>query len=677
MIVTCRPECSLPEARSLIATATRFVFHGAAVAVLMGPLASSAQIALTIEDLEAPGFKAHAIKASLPLVARHELLLEIGTLTIRDRTWRNMRVRCPEFRVEQTLIACADAVIDAGEKFPLSFTYFTRSKALDLVLRPAPAETWRLRARFSEPKSEFEIAIDNGKLARLAPWLQSTTPKPSAGTLKGAIAITGAGRVTAQLSVEGLAFSDASGLHAGEKIAAELRVEAEQRGVPWHWRANASWSAGEAFWQPLYAASNRQKLSAEGVSDATRTEITRGRLELPAIGEIELEGVWDHQAGRFNSAAVRSSKLHVPSLYAQFLKPFLEGTAAADLRTEGEVTVTAQLRQGELRALDVGLSGVSIEDRNRRFALFGMNGHIPWRQDAVTTADMLIKGGEVLQLPFGEIKLPLRMHRLRFDLAKLVIPVLDGALTMDDFLATSDADGWRWQFRGGIAPISVIQLAQTAGLPTMHGSLSGVIPMVSYARSTLTVDGALLIRIFDGTVVAKGVKLLDPFGKAPQLQATLDMKNLDLDLLTRTFSFGNITGRIDVQVSDMELAAWQPVKFDARIASSAGEYPRKISQTAVQNISSLGGAGAAGAIQRSFLRFFDQFGYEKLGLTCRLRNNVCEMGGVEDAPQGYVIVKGGGIPAISVIGYNRLVNWRELIERLKRIMQDNVHAIVK
>jgi hypothetical protein len=53
------------------------------------------------------------------------------------------------------------------------------------------------------------------------------------------------------------------------------------------------------------------------------------------------------------------------------------------------------------------------------------------------------------------------------------------------------------------------------------------------------------------------------------------------------------------------------------------------------------------------------------------------MGGVEDAPQGYVIVKGGGIPAISVIGYNRHVNWRELIERLKRIVQDNVHAIVK
>jgi hypothetical protein len=122
---------------------------------------------------------------------------------------------------------------------------------------------------------------------------------------------------------------------------------------------------------------------------------------------------------------------------------------------------------------------------------------------------------------------------------------------------------------------------------------------------------------------------------------------------------------------------WQPVRFDARIASSAGSYPRKISQRAVQNISALGGAGAAAAIQRSLLRFFEQFGYDRLGLSCRLENGVCQMDGIERAPQGFVIVKGGGIPAISVIGYNRAVDWAELVERLKRITQENVKPIVK
>ncbi|MFN7085831.1 MAG: hypothetical protein ACK4N4_04305 [Burkholderiales bacterium] len=100
-------------------------------------------------------------------------------------------------------------------------------------------------------------------------------------------------------------------------------------------------------------------------------------------------------------------------------------------------------------------------------------------------------------------------------------------------------------------------------------------------------------------------------------------------------------------------------------------------QTAVRNLSALGGAGAAAAIEHSVLRFFGQFGYEKAGLSCKLRNNVCEMDGVENAPQGYVSVKGGGIPALSVIGYNRHVGWRELVERLRRIRQDDVRVVIQ
>jgi hypothetical protein len=92
----------------------------------------------------------------------------------------------------------------------------------------------------------------------------------------------------------------------------------------------------------------------------------------------------------------------------------------------------------------------------------------------------------------------------------------------------------------------------------------------------------------------------------------------------------------------------------------------------VQNISALGGAGAAAAIQRSFLGFFETFGYSALGWSCKLEFGVCEMGGIENVPQGYLIVKGGGIPAVTVLGYNRRVGWRELLSRLKRVTEGNV-----
>lgn len=642
---------------------------------ISGTAAIAQQISLSIGDLEAPGFSAKFLKASLVGTDRRELLLEIGEVGIRGRVWRNVRIHCPQLRLETALVACADAVMDAGGKIPLSFSYSGDKKTLDVTLRPAPKESWRLNAFLD--KREFNITIDNGKPERLVPWLPSGVPKPGAGTIRGTIAFVNADSVKAQIELDGLAFSDASGLRAGDKIKVGLKVVAEQRSDEWRWQASADWIAGEVFWQPIYLTGAGHHLEAEGVSGAERTQVWRGNLRLPAVGGAEFDGLWDHKTGKIISAGIRSSPLKLDALYAQILKPFLERVALSDLRTEGEVTAALQIAQGKLRAIDVRFRGVSLEDRGRRFALFGMDGHIPWQQNAATRAEITVKGGEVLRLPFGQFRLPLNMEGTHFAVARLEVPLLDAKLTVSDFSAGPAAEGWRWSFGGGLTPISLARFTQSLGLPTMHGSLSGVIPRVTYERSTLTVDGALLFKVFDGTIVAKEVKLSDPFGKVPQMQADLDMRNLDLDLLTRTFSFGNITGRIDARVSGIELTNWQPVKFDARIESSAGDYPRKISQTAVQNISALGGAGAAAAIQRSFLRFFEQFGYEKLGLRCKLVNNVCEMSGVEDAPQGYVIVKGGGIPAITVIGYNRYVSWQELIDRLKRIMQDNVRVIVK
>ena len=186
-----------------------------------------------------------------------------------------------------------------------------------------------------------------------------------------------------------------------------------------------------------------------------------------------------------------------------------------------------------------------------------------------------------------------------------------------------------------------------------------------------------MFKVFDGTIVATDLTLIEPFGKAPRLTADIEGRGLDLDLLTRTFSFGNIKGRIDADVKGFELSNWHPVRFDIRVRSSPGEYPRKISQKAVENITALGGATGAAAIQRVFLRFFEQFDYKELGWSCRLENGVCRMGGVEDTKEGYMIVKGGGVPALTVLGYNRNVNWQVLLERVKRIAQDNVRAVVE
>src|SRR3546814_9085961 len=98
----------------------------------------------------------------------------------------------------------------------------------------------------------------------------------------------------------------------------------------------------------------------------------------------------------------------------------------------------------------------------------------------------------------------------------------------------------------------------------------------------------------------------DPLGIGPRMSADMQMRNLDLGALTRTFSFGNIEGKLDGDVNNLQLVNWQPTHFDDEVRDRPGRYPSKISQRAVENISALGGAGAAAAIKRSYLRFYNE-----------------------------------------------------------------------
>jgi hypothetical protein len=70
------------------------------------------------------------------------------------------------------------------------------------------------------------------------------------------------------------------------------------------------------------------------------------------------------------------------------------------------------------------------------------------------------------------------------------------------------------------------------------------------------------------------------------------------------------------------------------------------------------------ALQSGVLRFFDDYSYEKLGITCKLVGDICEMSGIEPAGVGYYIVKGSGIPRIDIVGSAGRVNWNSLLSSI-------------
>lgn len=484
-------------------------------------------------------------------------------------------------------------------------------------------------------------------------------------------------RVKISANVRDVAFSDVAGLHAGEKVGGRISLDAENSSEGWKWRGELDWQHGEVFWQPLYFPAGGHVLKARGVLASGVMEVEEGSLLLRGIGQVAFHGRYhlnDKVAAQLDFSA---KGLQAGQGYELLAKPFLDKTALGNLEAAGQVDIQGRLAGGELQTLRLALNDFDMADKNGQFAFYKVKADVPWMLKSPTRASLHFEGGHVLNISLGRTDLSAGLDGWLLSIPEGQVPLLDGVLALRNvYLARVDGE-WEGHLGARLSPVSMAEFSHAMGWPRMEGKLEVSAPLATYAGGRLNTDGEIKLGVFDGTITLADLSLQNLLGLAPRLNTDIRMRNLDLDLLTHTFSFGTMSGRLDGDVENLELSSWKPVKFDANFRSSPGSYPKKISQRAVQNISALGGAGASAAIQRSFLRFLENFNYGKIGLSCRLRNGVCAMDGLEPAQSGYVIVKGSGIPAITVLGYNRSVSWGELLSRLQRITEGNVQPVIR
>lgn len=653
-----------------------------AALVVGAALAQTRSIVLSIGDLAGPGFAARAIRIELAGEGLAQATLTVGELAALDRTWRDVAVRCSAFRIERGAIACDRGRIERPVALPVAFRIDLAAAAGSVTVTPTDGERWHAvlgPARAGEGARAATLEFSGVPAARLHALAPALPVKIAAGTATGSVRATLAGeRILAQgeATVRGVAFSDASGLHAGDAIGGRVAFSATAQGAAWRFAADATWSDGEVYWDPVYTKAG-YRLAADGTFRDGVVEVVQATLSAPDIGEVRASGAFDVAARTIAHARIETGELPVPPLYERFLKPLAADTALGELRTDGHVRASLALRAGRPTEASLEVENVSVEDKRGRFALFGVYALAPWKADARTEGRIGMSGAELQRLPLGAVGAALDIGPADVRADDFHVPVLSGLLSLRDLRVRQGDAGLAWEVYGALSPVPLPELLAHFGMPAMQGVVAGEIPRMRYERSTLSVDGALTIKVFDGTVTMTGLQLESPLGLAPRLRASLDARALDLDLVTRTFPFGSMTGRIDARIDGLVLSNWRPVRFDARVASSPGDYPKRISQTAVESITALGGGSATAAIQRSVLRFFETFGYTRLGITCRLENGVCRMGGIEDRPGSYVIVAGGGVPAINVLGYNRDVGWDELVTRLKRVLDANVRPTIQ
>ena len=545
------------------------------------------------------------------------------------------------------------------------------------VAAVSDAKGWQLQAN-----SEGASVAGLRKFA--APWLSLPASIESGGSARLSLGLSGRSALddaTAQLQLTGVSFGNTDATVAGEHLRSQLLAVLHRAGEGYDVRLAMSSDSGQALAGPVLLdfTANPQQLSASGRWQGE--EVTLGDIHLAQRDLLRVSGqAVLRPAGKpyLKSGRFLIEELSFPAAYSSFLQIALAAGDFGTLTTAGRAHGKAEFANDSVSALDMIVDGVDIKEQKGKFAMQQLRGELHWLP-AQTPAQTLAplpapswltwQSGSAYGLSGGATRLDFRAQGLGFELTKPArVPVFDGALRIDKLaaqeLATSKVT---MQFAGEIEPISMPRLAKAFGWPDLAGQLAGKIPRVEYRDKLLTFTGDVEASVFDGRVTGSKLRLKDPLGPWPRLYADVRARDLDLALVTSTFSIGSISGRLEADILGLELFNWSPVTFDAALRTPPGDRGRhRISAKAVGDLSNIGGGGGGvvKALQSGAFKLFDEYDYARLGLRCKLDNEVCLMSGVEPAGVGYYILQGKGLPHIDIVGNAGRVNWPQLVAQI-------------
>jgi hypothetical protein len=598
---------------------------------------------LSVERVEGDGWTATDIAIDWRLPER--AIATIGRLKLdaAGQELRNVRIDCLRVAVTARVVACEHARVAAN-------------------LPKIGAQNFTAKIFYGRNDGSLEIAAEGLELG------------DGTAELKAALRNDA---WTFDTSFADVTLNNESGSLATDKLSARMRGTVRKRAGEWQFEVDVSSAQGQAYAQPIFVdfGAHALRASAAGKLRGER-ELILDRFTVDHAQVMQASGRAQLDFGNeqpLRALVLQLASLEFPGAYASYLQPVLLDTNFKAMQTAGRIAGTIEIEAGAPRRADLSIDELTFDDGTNKFALEALRGAVHWHSEPEAKSDdshLAWRGGSILGLALGASNLQFNVSGREFRLLQPArVPLLDGALALESFrIRNAGLPSVAFMVDATLEPIDVQRLCQAFGWPEFGGRIGGTLSKLRMREGVVTLGTTLRAQVFDGELTLGDLRLQQPFGQWPRFYANLALENLDLELMTRAFSFGRITGRLSGRVDGLRLFNWAPVEFDARLYTPANDRSKhRISQRAVENIGSIGGGGAgvAGALSSGFLRFFDDFNYERLGLSCRLANDVCAMDGVAPAPNGgYYLVKGQGLPRIDVIGSSRRVDWPRLVQQL-------------
>lgn len=628
---------------------------------------------------------------------RGTLQLQVGKLDAPNLgySFRNLSWECPLQRDGDGGWRCEGELRSGGAQ-PMRLGVDLGTAFTDVVLRQG-ASRLEVHRQAAAPD---DTRIDLVKVPLL--WSQALLSRAwadgrwKAGQLDGRLLVSAPAnrplQVTGPLALTAAALETPDGSIAAEGLGASL--ELDYRNAPNEQRVDlrGELRGGEVLFGSAYVAlpPTPVALRIDAIGDAAG-------WRLPTLLWCDGDVLTTHgSAALAPDGALHALDMEVDSddlspLTDRYLSGWLGSFGLGQLTLKGRMNTRLHLDASGMRGFDAHFDQVDVNEPGGKFRFDRLDGDLRFSADAPVDSALRWGSGQLYGLDFGAVELPLHsadgVIALR---APTSVEAIGGKLRFDRFQLRPPQGGKGMQANFGLTldAFDIGKLAQSMDWPAFRGTLSGTIPDARYLDDKLVFEGGLEMRVFDGSVKVSSLAMERPFGVAPTLSADLVLDDLDLLSVTEVFDFGSISGRLDGSIRDLRLVDWTATAFDAELYTQRRrDVKQRISQRAVQNISSVGDASFVTSLQGQLIGLFDDFGYRRLGISCRLQNQVCTMGGLESIGKeasgsgsdksGFTLIQGAGIPRLNVVGFNRQVDWPTLLERLQAVGSGDLKPVVE
>lgn len=548
------------------------------------------------------------------------------------------------------------------------------------LLIDAAADT--LQADLHQAKGRLSVAVplDQPTHAQIslrhlpAPWLQGLlatawTGRPTGGKLDAELALDvhdNGIQSSGAFSLDGVGFDTPTGTLAGQGVSGSGRLDIDTLGGPARFTLDAALHGGELLLGPIYAKLPEHLVQLDVTATARGGALDIGRLHVSDPDALQLDGALAFDAAS-TLTQLKFDRFHAnfPAAYDRYGASWLDTLGLHAVQMDGSLDGTIDLRADGPRSFAFTTAGLNLASSDGRLALRDLRGGMDWSAQGDRPPTTLSwQTLQLYRLPFGAAQAHWQSRAGSLGLLQpLAMPLLGGAVRLGELdWRPAAAKGQRLSTALAVTGVDMAAFSKAMGWPQFPGTLGGAIPALRWVDDHIELDGGLAVNVFDGFVDLTRLSLQQPFGPSPVLAADISLRQLNLAAITSVFDFGNITGRLDGSIAGLRLVDWNPVAFDAQLLAAGGG---RISQRAVNNLTSVGGGGIAGGLQGAVLKLFKTFGYKRIGLNCVLADGVCRMSGLDNTADGYTIVEGSGLPHLQVIGHQHEVDWTTLLRRLK------------